>query len=507
MDTSDVDVSEFPASFFEALHKVERSRGKGCLEKENRVPGGGASIAEPASRGVDRRPMSPLPSGDVSPGIARKRRIPPSLAVRPGDSSQNDPVVPDPGGAKTPLPDLAFDGEIVVAETPERVDALVMRIRRLCAVPGHDRAVGWDLEWVVNFGRGRERPVALMQVCVRPKPPARPLCALLRMCRVHGGLTPVLRAFVEDASIRKVGVQARGDAHKMKRDFGVDVGGVVELKEYAAARAASADTRPAAYSLAALAEWSLERRLPKKSSDRISDWEAATLSAEQIAYAALDAWASLRVFDALEERAPDASPPRPPPPPPPKPRASPPPSESEEEVDEDAPGWDAKDVIPALPAARQAPLMPAKTEAHRLHLELGWSGAQIAASKAVKTSTADNYLADAIRAGRAYRLGALGVTRKTMAMVKVAFERHRAEASERIPVAPPTGAGAERPLIRRVRELMLTPDAASYADVSFCLAHLERLELLWETRPRASAGGEEKSERGERTEGADGSVE
>ena len=246
MDTSDVDVSEFPASFFEALHKVERSRGKGCLEKENRVPGGGASIAEPASRGVDRRPMSPLPSGDVSPGIARKRRIPPSLAVRPGDSSQNDPVVSDPGGAKTPLPDLAFDGEIVVAETPERVDALVMRIRRLCAVPGHDRAVGWDLEWVVNFGRGRERPVALMQVCVRPKPPARPLCALLRMCRVHGGLTPVLRAFVEDASIRKVGVQARGDAHKMKRDFGVDVGGVVELKEYAAARAASADTRPAA---------------------------------------------------------------------------------------------------------------------------------------------------------------------------------------------------------------------------------------------------------------------
>ena len=66
---------------------------------------------------------------------------------------------------------------------------------------------------------------------------------------------------------------------------------------------------------------------------------------------------------------------------------------------------------------------------------------------------------------------------------------------------------AERPLIRRVRELMPTPDAASYADVSFCLAHLERLELLWETRPRASAGGEEKSERGERTEGADGSVE
>ena len=337
MDTSDVDVSEFPASFFEALHKVERSRGKGCLEKENRVPGGGASIAEPASRGVDRRPMSPLPSGDVSPGIARKRRIPPSLAVRPGDSSQNDPVVPDPGGAKTPLPDLAFDGEIVVAETPERVDALVMRIRRLCAVPGHDRAVGWDLEWVVNFGRGRERPVALMQVCVRPKPPARPLCALLRMCRVHGGLTPVLRAFVEDASIRKVGVQARGDAHKMKRDFGVDVGGVVELKECAAARAASADARPAAYSLAALAEWTLERRLPKKSSDRISDWEAATLSAEQIAYAALDAWCAAHAGESRPcvvhgEALEHGETPPPPPSPPSSSPSSPPENKSEHAV-------------------------------------------------------------------------------------------------------------------------------------------------------------------------------
>ena len=69
-------------------------------------------------------------------------------------------------------------------------------------------------------------------------------------------------------------------------------------------------------------------------------------------------------------------------------------------------------------------------EAHRLHLEQGWSGAQIAANKGVKESTSDNYVADAMRAGRAYRFWVLGVPGETLHAVSVAVETLRSQAAE-----------------------------------------------------------------------------
>ena len=61
---------------------------------------------------------------------------------------------------------------------------------------------------------------------------------MLRLCRA-GVMTPALRAFLEDPSIKKVGVQARGDAHKITRDFAFHVAGVIELKAHAAERTSS----------------------------------------------------------------------------------------------------------------------------------------------------------------------------------------------------------------------------------------------------------------------------
>jgi hypothetical protein len=43
----------------------------------------------------------------------------------------------------------------------------------------------------------------------------------------------------------------------------------------------------------------LKRRLPKESKLRCGDWEAATLSSEQVAYAALDAAVSLQLHTAM----------------------------------------------------------------------------------------------------------------------------------------------------------------------------------------------------------------
>jgi hypothetical protein len=488
------EVEELPSSFFKALREIERGRETGVdasvpvdmeteREKENRPAPGGASFPKgaPAPTGV-------MSDGNESPSGARARRLPPSLAIIRADSNRADdglrssPGVGDGGAIISHIP-LAFHRrDVFVADTPARIDALVHRIQRLCAVPGHSRVVGWDIEWVVNFVAGRgERPVALTQIAVRPKPPARPLIALLRLRDVPGGITPTLRAFLEDPTIRKVGVQIRGDAHKMTRDFGVRVGGVSELRDLARAVADSSGHRPASFSLSALTEWTLNRALPKNKGERVSNWEASTLTEEQVMYAALDAWASLLVYENLSERAPQGA-------------SGDTQTQTERRTSTnerpradsgEADGWDPQVVTPALSSERQTALMPAKADAHRLHMELGWSGVEIAESKGVMASTANGYLADAIRAGRAYRLGALGLKKKTLASVMLALDAQRKSSPEVTSAAAVNAAlGSERPTIRAVRELM--DEEVDYASVSFALAHLERMELLASTRARSS---------------------
>ena len=139
----------------------------------------------------------------------------------------------------------------------------------------------------------------------------------------------------------KVGVGIHGDSLKIQRDFGIEMQGVVCLSEYANARlvapppgaqpaaaptavalaaagpaaapaaaaaAAAAAAQPSGstpcvtcpqkWSLAGLVSLLLRLRLEKSQAVRCSNWEARPpLSGEQQAYAATDAWASLRVYE------------------------------------------------------------------------------------------------------------------------------------------------------------------------------------------------------------------
>ena len=102
--------------------------------------------------------------------------------------------------------------------------------------------------------------------------------ALIRLCK--SGMPNSLRRLMDDVSVAKAGLNARGDAQKMHRDFGVLVRGVVELNDEAAIRLVG--ERNGQWGLAALVQRILCRTLPKNKNDRMSNWEAETLSAEQM---------------------------------------------------------------------------------------------------------------------------------------------------------------------------------------------------------------------------------
>ena len=489
------DVEETSPSFFEALGHVERQAARGNDDNENDAPSNVAVVTRgvegvKATAGVSRSDIKEHAPRDTS--ATRKRRLPPSLVGASARDDDDDSG--DLDGCQIPnslvaLEELTFDGQVVLAESPSAIDAAVARITRLCAVPGHSRVVGWDLEWVVTFKAGRgERPTSLVQLCCEGKRPAKPVCILLRLCRA-GGMTPALRAFFEDPSIKKVGVQARGDAHKITRDFAFHVAGVIELKAHAAERTSSdAAKGPRAFSLAALVEWTLGRALPKTNSARISDWEAPVLSEEQQRYAALDAFAGLKVYQALEKMEPP----------------------TRTTVLDDAStvalatvegllgecSVDPNEITPALPQEKQDTLAPRQIEAHRMHLELGWSGERIAKERRVQPSTSNASIADAMRAGRAYRFGVLGVADRVLDAVRGALEIHKltraAVAAEgddgngddaNAVVGGGDGTTTRRALIRAVRDVIASTsknadDVPSWCDVDFALAHVERLELL-----------------------------
>ena len=284
---------------------------------------------------------------------------------QPAEAAAHAPRAP-PEAAPS-FPPLRYQGRVVVASTAAEVDAAVAAV-----YAGRHAVVGWDIEWRVSYQRGAvPEKTALMQLAL-PGGAAGPPCVhLLRVCM--SGVTPALAALLADASVSKTGCAARNDAHKVGRDFALRMDGVVDLSELAGTRIVPLQR----WSLAALVQRLFGCALPKPSSLRTGAWDARELSAEQVAYAALDAWASLRVHVALAQL-----PELPPPPPSTLPPLQP-------------LGFcgGGCTFVPALPLVTA--LAPAKQAVLAQHCA-GASVDQIAAQRGIQRSTVENYLSDAM---------------------------------------------------------------------------------------------------------------
>lgn len=143
-------------------------------------------------------------------------------------------------------------------------------------------------------------------------------------------------------------------------------------------------------------------QLPKSNAIRCSDWEAGALTAEQVRYAALDAYASLRVYRALQAI-----------PTPPQPAGAAPCLARPVLAFGGAEGVDLADGVEAADAAEKraaaAGLSRAKSVVYGLHRS-GLSAAQIAEKRHIQTTTATSYLADAAVAGLPVKLQLAGVS-------------------------------------------------------------------------------------------------
>ncbi|MGI2188572.1 3'-5' exonuclease [Shewanella oncorhynchi] len=150
-----------------------------------------------------------------------------------------------------------------------------------------EQVLGFDTETRASFERGVQHPLSLIQIATANT------CYLFQHA-ILGEQFTQLKALLEDETILKVGVGLRSDAHALRRQWGINVASTLDLN-WALAQLGAEKEMGTRQLVAAL----LGVRIDKPKKVTLSNWQLVPLSSAQIHYAAADALAALKCFNAL----------------------------------------------------------------------------------------------------------------------------------------------------------------------------------------------------------------
>lgn len=175
------------------------------------------------------------------------------------------------------LPRFAWSGPIFIIQS-EREAARAARVMTKADI------IGLDTETRPAFRHGEHYQVALLQMATREQ------CFLFRLCQM--GLPQCIIRIFEDKDLLKVGLSLGDDWRALSKRAVVHPTNVVELQSLAS-RLGTEDM-----SLQKLYANLLGGRISKTA--QLTNWEADTLSAAQVKYAATDAVACINLYDIMQ---------------------------------------------------------------------------------------------------------------------------------------------------------------------------------------------------------------
>lgn len=177
------------------------------------------------------------------------------------------------------LPKVLFPGRIFVIYTEADANKAISYLQT-------QRIVGVDTETRPSFKRGTTHKVALLQISTSDT------CFLFRLNQI--GMPPSLQEFLMSDTL-KIGLSLKDDFTMLRRrkDVHAEEGNWIELQDYVG-RFGIEDR-----SLQKIFANLFGQKISK--SQRLSNWEAETLSEGQMKYAATDAWACVEIYNCLEE--------------------------------------------------------------------------------------------------------------------------------------------------------------------------------------------------------------
>lgn len=176
------------------------------------------------------------------------------------------------------MPPVLFEGRIITVSTEKEADKAVAYL--------HDfHELGLDTETRPNFHKGEDHKVSLLQLSTPHT------CFLFRLCLM--GIPDVLARLLEDKKQLKVGLSMSDDIRALNHRRKLRFGRYIDLQN--------------SVKSVGIMDMSLQkvyanlfgRRIAK--GQRLTNWEAPTLTQAQQRYAATDAWACLRIYHRLEK--------------------------------------------------------------------------------------------------------------------------------------------------------------------------------------------------------------
>ena len=177
------------------------------------------------------------------------------------------------------MPKVLFEGRIFVIYTEADADKAVEYLKT-------QQIVGVDTETRPSFKRGTTHKVALLQIATADT------CFLFRLNRI--GMPASLQDFLMSDTL-KIGLSLKDDFMMLRRrkNMHAEEGNWIELQDYVG-RFGIEDR-----SLQKIFANLFGQKISK--SQRLSNWEAETLTESQMRYAATDAWDCVEIYRCLDE--------------------------------------------------------------------------------------------------------------------------------------------------------------------------------------------------------------
>ena len=174
------------------------------------------------------------------------------------------------------LPLAAFGGEVIVVDTPEKVEEAVEYLSK-------QNAIGVDTESRPSFTRGVHYPTALLQIATEER------CYLFRL--THVGMPQALADIFANPKITKVGLASKDD-----------IAGLRRRRDFKPANCIDLQTIVSKYGILDMGLQKIfaicfGRKISK--AQQLTNWENSHLTPDQARYASTDAWATLLIYKDL----------------------------------------------------------------------------------------------------------------------------------------------------------------------------------------------------------------
>ena len=175
-------------------------------------------------------------------------------------------------------PRVTFDGIVEEIDSEEKAQKAIEILSR-------EKVVGFDTETRPSFTRGIKHKIALLQLSTASN------AFLFRLNKI--GVPDCVAGFLSSPDIIKVGISIKDDFHSLASRCQIEPSGFVELQELCGEMGIEEKGLQKLYCLL------FGERISKN--QQLSNWEIESLTESQRQYAAIDAWACLRIYHYILE--------------------------------------------------------------------------------------------------------------------------------------------------------------------------------------------------------------